>query len=77
MSLAGLKKELRLIVGLISQMQGNISFAEDLVVLDRTRRAILAAITVEHARHRRRRRARSAVVFRNADCNDAQPERVA
>jgi len=60
MSLATLKKELRLIVSLTTEMAGNPSFAEDLVMLERHRRALLAAISVEYARRRRQRRARRA-----------------
>lgn len=65
MSLAKLKKELRLIISLTAEMAGNSSFAEDLVMLERHRRALLAAISIEHARRRRRhRRARRAAAAR-------------
>jgi len=77
MSLAKLKKELHLIILLIAEMASNSSFAEDLIMLERHRRALLAAISVEHARRRRQRRARRTALPASRAANSNQPDRAA
>ena len=77
MSLARLKKELRLIMSLVTEMTGNSSFAEDLIMLERHRRALLVAISIEHARRRRQRRARRTVLPAPLPANSNHPDRAA
>ena len=53
MSVSDLKRELRIVEGLIDALNPDVNFAEDLVCLEMNRKALAMALSIERGRRRK------------------------